>query len=240
MLIMETKVRWGILGAANIARRNWKAIRNSGNGTIVAIASRDLKRCEQFIAECQREAPMDLLPRAFGSYGELLASKDIDAVYIPLPTGVREEWVIRAAEAGKHVVCEKPCATSVAGLRRMIEACKRNNVQFMDGVMFMHSGRLAQLREVLEDSARFGPLKRITSAFSFFAPPEFFQENIRADAALEPYGALGDLGWYCIRLALWAMKGELRARGMGDAFGQPWVRATFRFCFAVLWKRNCL
>jgi predicted dehydrogenase len=175
----------------------------------VAVASRDLKRCEQFISECQREASMDSTPRAFSTYEALLASKDIDAVYIPLPTGVREEWVIRAAEAAKHVVCEKPCATSVAGLRRMIEACERHNVQFMDGVMFMHSGRLGQVRTVLDDSARFGPMKRITSAFSFFAPPEFAEQNIRADAALEPYGALGDLGWYCLRLALWAMKGEL-------------------------------
>ncbi len=193
---MDTKVRWGILGAANIARRNWKAIRHSGNGTVVGVASRDLARCEQFIAECQKEAPMESSPRPFSTYEALLASKDIDAVYIPLPTGVREEWVIRAAEAGKHVVCEKPCATSLGALRRMVNACERNKVQFMDGVMFMHSGRLAQLRSVLDDSAR-------------FAPPDFFQENIRTDPALEPYGALGDLGWYCLRLALWAMKGEL-------------------------------
>src|SRR5438045_2850826 len=94
---MADKLRWGILSTAQIARKNWKAIRNSGNSTAVAVASRDANRCQQFIAECQSDCPMEAPPRAFASYQELLASKEIDAVYIPLPTGLRKEWVIRAA-----------------------------------------------------------------------------------------------------------------------------------------------
>jgi len=83
-----------------------------------------------------------------------------------LPTGLRQEWVLRAAQAGKHVVCEKPCATSVADLQEMVEACRLHGVQFMDGVMFMHSQRLPLLRKVLDDGQNVGEVRRITSAFT--------------------------------------------------------------------------
>jgi predicted dehydrogenase len=211
----EKKLRWGILSTAQIARKNWKAIRNSGNGTVSAVASRDIERSRNFIAGCQAEAPMEVAPRALGSYEDLLASKDVDAVYIPLPTGLRKEWVIRAAEAGKHIVCEKPCAASVADLHEMLAACRSHRVQFIDGVMFMHSQRLPRMREVLDDGVSVGDIKRITSSFNFCAPPEFFAGNIRAHGALEPYGCLGDLGWYCIRFALWVMNWQLPRRVTG-------------------------
>ena len=188
-------VRWGILGTANIAQKNWKAILNSGNGSVVAVASRDPKRSAEFIRLCQTEASFAHSPRALGSYDELLAASDIDAVYIPLPTGIRGDWVKRAAAAGKHVVCEKPCATSVAELNDMLAACRQHKVQFLDGVMFMHSRRLERMREVLDDGKTIGRTRRITSAFTFRAPAEFFASNIRARADLEPYGCLGDLGW---------------------------------------------
>lgn len=207
------KIRWGILGAANIARKNWQAIRNSGNGTVAAVASRDVARAKKFIAECQLDAPMDPPVTAFGSYEAVLADANVDAVYIPLPTGLRKEWVIRAAEAGKHVLCEKPCANSLADLQEMIEACARNKVQFMDGVMFMHSARLPRLRDVLDNEI--GQVKRITSVFSFLGSEEFFAGNIRTSQALEPFGCLGDLGWYCLRLALWTMNGNLPERVTG-------------------------
>jgi predicted dehydrogenase len=203
------KVRWGILSTANIARKNWKAIYHSGNGTVTTVASRDLGRAQQFISECQGQAPMEMAPTAVGDYGQLLASKDVDAVYIPLPTGMRKEWVIRAAEAGKHVVCEKPCALSLSDLQLMIDACHRNGVQFMDGVMFMHSQRLQRMRAVLDDDSTVGACKRITSAFSFHGSPEFFAGNIRAHSEHEPFGCLGDLGWYCIRFALWVINWRL-------------------------------
>src|SRR5580765_398408 len=120
------KLRWGILSTAQIGRKNWKAIRNTGNSTIVAVASREVERSRRFIAGCQAQVPMETAPRALGSYDELLSANDVDAVYIPLPTGLRKEWVIRAAAAGKHIVCEKPCATSLADLHEMIEACRRH------------------------------------------------------------------------------------------------------------------
>src|SRR4051812_11679873 len=100
----EAICRWGILGAATIARKNWKAIRNAGNSVVAAVASRDAGRARQFIDECQAACPMSDVPQACASYDELLRRPDVKAVYIPLPTGVRKEWVIRAAEAGKHVL----------------------------------------------------------------------------------------------------------------------------------------
>jgi predicted dehydrogenase len=206
---MTNQLRWGILGAAEIARKNWHAILNSGNGIVSAVASRDVARARQFISECQQQFPFAQTPQAMGSYEELLARKDIDAVYIPLPTGLRKEWVLRAAAAGKHIVCEKPCAVRAADLQEMIGACRKHGVQFVDGVMFMHSRRLDALRAVLNDELAMGRIRRIQSSFAFPGSPEFFSGNIRAHSGLEPHGCLGDLGWYCIRFALWTMKEQL-------------------------------
>lgn len=202
---MTTKsCRFGILGAATIARKNWQAILNSGNATLTAVASRDPARARQFIAECQASAPFAALPRVCG-YEELLASSDVDAVYIPLPTGIRKEWVIKAAAAGKHVLCEKPCAANAADLAEMIAACRQHNVQFMDGVMFMHSSRLPAMRQTLDDGQSVGRIKRIASQFSFLGSEEFARQNIRVNSTLEPLGCLGDLGWYNVRFTQWVM-----------------------------------
>jgi predicted dehydrogenase len=202
-------IRWGILGAALIARKNWHSIYNSGNSTVTAVASRDVERSRKFIAECQAAKPMASMPEALGSYEELLASKNVDAVYIPLPTAVRKEWVIRAAKAGKHVICEKPCAVSAGDLEEMLGACRSGGVQFMDGVMFSHSLRIPALRKALDDGHSVGSIRRITSAFAFRGQGSFLDTNIRADGALEPMGCLGDLGWYCIRFSLWVMNWEV-------------------------------
>lgn len=231
-----TKLRWGILGTATIARKNWKGIWHSGNSVLTTVASRDASRSREFVAHCQREHPFDTAPAAVGSYEELLASPNVDAVYLPLPTGLRKEWVVRAANAGKHVLCEKPCAASVADLREMLDACERNRVQFMDGVMFMHNPRLARIRQALDDHPTFGNLKRITSHFSFFTTDDFRLANIRSNAALEPLGCLGDLGWYCIRFALWAMHWQLphevSARILSQA-GSDVTRGAVPFDFSA-------
>jgi len=218
---METpQLRWGIMGTSNIARKNWKAIGNSKNGHVTAVASRELHRSQLFIDECQAQAPFGTIPRALGSYEELLAAPEVDAVYIPLPTAIRGEWVKRAAEAGKHIVCEKPCATRVAELVEILDACRRNHVQFMDGVMFMHSRRLGRIRDVLDDGKTVGSVRRITSAFSFRGEEEFFASNIRTQSRLEPDGCLGDLGWYCIRFALWAMNWKLPLQVTGRVLSE--------------------
>ncbi len=200
--------RWGILGTAGIARKNWESIRNSTNATLLAVASRATERAEQFISECQSCVPFPATPKGC-TYEELLANPNIDAVYIPLPTGLRKEWVIKAANAGKHVMCEKPCAISAEDLAEMIAACDKNKVQFMDGVMFMHSARLNRVREALDDGQSIGQIKRIACGFSFCGSQEFVDGNIRVSSNLEPAGCLGDLGWYSIRFALWTMKYQM-------------------------------
>ena len=199
------KLRIGFLSTAGIGKKNWKAILNSGNCTVSAIASRDAQKSRKFIDDCQRDFAFAEMPRAFGSYEELIASPNVDAVYVPLPTGLRKDFVIRVAQNGKHVLCEKPCAANLAELDTMLAACKKHSVQFMDGVYFMHSPRLEKIRGTLDDGISIGKLRRIVSNFSFAGDEIFLRDNIRMDAALEPAGCLGDLGWYSIRFALWIM-----------------------------------
>ena len=200
----EKKCRWGFLSAAWIGIKNWQSVALSGNGEIVAVASRDASKGEAWIDECSAHVPFPSKPKAMEGYDALLARDDIDAVYIPLPTGVRAEWVIKAAQAGKHVMCEKPCGIDVAETEAQLAACNEAGVQFMDGVMFMHSTRLDALRETLTDGS-IGEIRRIHSAFSFNGGDDFASGNIRMHSDLEPLGCLGDLGWYNIRFNLWAM-----------------------------------
>lgn len=201
--------RWGIMSTAGIAMKNWHSVAASGNGQVVAVASRAVEKAQAFIDACQASVPVPQQVDALGSYDDLLARADIDAVYVPLPTGIRTEWVVKAANAGKHVMVEKPCGVTAADVETMIDACEANNVQFMDGVMFMHSARLPKVREVLDDGESVGEIRRIASQFSFCADEEWVASNIRASSNLEPAGCLGDLGWYTIRATLWAMNYEM-------------------------------
>ena len=184
--------------------KNWQSVALSGNGEIVAVASRDADKAQAWIDECSAHVPFPSKPEAVEGYDALLARDDIDAVYIPLPTGVRADWVIKAAQAGKHVLCEKPCGIDTAELKAQLATCNEAGVQFMDGVMFMHSTRLDALRETLTDGS-IGEVRRINSQFSFNAGEDFLTGNIRMHSDLEPLGCLGDLGWYNIRFSLWAM-----------------------------------
>ena len=215
------KLRIGFLSTAGIGKKNWKAIHSSGNCVITAVASRDVEKSRAFIRDCQGIDSFSAEPAALGCYEELIKSPEVDAVYIPLPTGLRQEWVLRAAAAGKHIVCEKPCAISAADLEEMLSACRKHKVQFMDGVMFMHSPRLARVREILDDGQNIGQIRRIASAFSFYPGEEFFRNNIRVNAALEPAGCLGDLGWYSIRFALWTLNWRLPHAVAGRVLSQP-------------------
>jgi predicted dehydrogenase len=236
----ERLCRWGILGTARIARKNWHSILNSGNGTLAVVASRDRRRAEQFVLECQSRVPFARPPRA-ATYDELLGDGDVDAVYIPQPTAVRKEWVLRAASAGKHVLCEKPCGVTAADVDEMLDACRQHGVQFMDGVMFVHSRRLALMRETLLDGTSVGEIRRIVSQFSFRGGADFLTHNIRAQGHLEPLGCLGDLGWYNIRLSLWAMNdqrpervsGRLLTASRGSGAARP---VPLEFCGEMLFS----
>jgi predicted dehydrogenase len=210
-------IRFGFLSTANIGRKNWKSILDSGNAVVSAVASRDVAKAKQFIAEMQKEASFETAPAALGSYEELITSPNVDAVYVPLPTGLRKEWVLRAAAAGKHILCEKPCGTNGFEVQEMITACEANGVQFMDGVMFMHSARMPEVRRILDDGKSIGAIKRITTNFSFRMDENVYDKNIRINSELEPLGCLGDLGWYNIRFILWAMNWKMPREVRGDA-----------------------
>lgn len=218
-------LRIGFLSTAGIGKKNWKAIRHTGNCVVAAVASRDPARSEEFIRHCQAEHPFPEVPRAYGSYEALLTAPEVDAVYVPMPTGLRPEFVLQAAAHGKHVLCEKPCASSVAELDAMLAACAKNSVQFLDGVMFMHNPRLPKIRSLLDDGTSVGTIRRIASAFSFYPGEDFFTSNIRADGRLEPAGCLGDLGWYSIRFALWTLQWQLPHTVHGRILNESPARA---------------
>ncbi|MFO0921943.1 MAG: Gfo/Idh/MocA family oxidoreductase [Pirellulales bacterium] len=203
------KCRWGILSTAGIAKKNWRAIRMSGNGVVRAVASRNLESANAFIDACQTEVPFEDRPQSVEGYQALLNRDDIDAVYIPLPTGLRKEWILAAARAGKHILAEKPAALTSEDLREILDECEKHQVQYMDGVMFMHSQRLPKLRQVLDDGRSVGNIRRIATQFSFCSDQEFRSNNIRSNSDAEPHGCLGDLGWYCIRMILWTMQWQM-------------------------------
>ncbi len=178
----------------------------------------------------QEQVAWPQAPRVHESYAALLADEEVDAVYVPLPTGARKPWVIAAAEAGKHVLCEKPCAISAADLREMITACERNDVLFMDGVMFMHGHRFPKITKVLEEGKSVGEIRRISTSFTFRGGDGFAETDIRGDLSLEPAGCLGDLGWYCLRGILWTMKWELPCRVSARALARaPGTGAIMEF-----------
>ncbi len=206
----STKIcRWAILSTAEIAKKNWRAISASGNGSVVAVASRNLRSAEEFIEACQKQYPQSKMPEAVEGYESILARTEVDAVYIPLPTGIRSEWVRRAIEAGKHVLAEKPAGLNAAEVRSLIDLATARGVQYMDGVMFMHSSRMQLLRQVLDDGKSVGNLKRIATHFSFKGDEAFARSNIRSMSQYEPYGCVGDLAWYNVRLILWAKRYKL-------------------------------
>jgi len=207
--------RWGILGTAHIARKNWQAIALAGNASLVAVASRSLERSRQFVADGMAACPVAEPPAPIAGYDELLARADVDAVYLPLPTGVRKQWVLKAAAAGKHVLVEKPVGVTADDVREMLAVCAHHGVQLMDGVMYLHGRRLEALRRTLDDAESVGEVRRIASQFSFAGDDAFSRGDIRMHSVLEPHGCLGDLGWYTLGFALWVMHDALPARVSG-------------------------
>src|SRR5688500_3092989 len=120
-MLMNQKIRWGILSAARIAESALvPAIHAAKNSELIAVASRDMEKGKAFAQRCT-------IPQVYGSYEELLAAPDIDAIYIPLPNGLHAEWSIKAAQAGKHVLCEKPLASNGAEAQQMADAFKAAN-----------------------------------------------------------------------------------------------------------------
>ena len=132
---------------------------------------------------------------AFDSWLAMAESDGIDAIYVATPTSVREEICLAAAQNGKHVLAEKPFA-SLSSLQRIVEACRENNVGFMDGTHFVHNERHDSVKADL--SSVVGSPRKMISYFQIAGPSD---DDIRSQPDLEPMGALGDIGWYIMRAA---------------------------------------
>ena len=189
-------LRWGILGSANIARKALvPAIRDAVGNDLVAVASRDGARAERFAREAGAE-------RWYGAYEALLDDPSIDAVYVPLPNALHAEWTVRALEAGKHVLCEKPLATSPAECHRMHAAAEDADRRLMEAFMYRHHPRTQHLVGLVRGGG-LGDLRWVRASFSFRVTD---RGNVRLDAALAG-GALMDVGCYGVDVAR-ALVGE--------------------------------
>jgi predicted dehydrogenase len=194
---MNDSLRWGVLSTANIGRVAVNpAIRASSNGTLVAIASRDAERARVF-------ADRHDIPRWHGSYEALLEDDGIDALYIPLPNSMHREWCLRAAEHGKHVLCEKPFALDAAECREMEDAARAAGTRLMEAFMYRFHPRTGNVLERIGQGV-VGDVKLIHSTFTFRLTRS---DNIRLVPELGG-GALMDVGCYCVNISRTVMNDE--------------------------------
>ena len=152
-------MKWGILGAARINRSIIPALRAAEGHTLEAIASRDAGKAAAAAAEWG-------IPRSVAGYDALLADPDIDAVYIPLPNHLHAEWTVRAAEAGKHVLCEKPLALTLDEVDRIAAAAAAAHVHVAEAFMYRHHPQTHAVRELVDGGA-IGTLRFVRGCFSF-------------------------------------------------------------------------
>lgn len=187
---MSDRVRWGVLGVARIATvKVIPAMKGSARSEVVAIASRDINKA--------REAAHTLgIPKAYGSYDELLADPDVEAVYNPLPNDLHVPWSIRAAERGKHVLCEKPIALSAREAATLVAARDRAGVLVQEAFMVRSHPQWLKTLELV-DSGRIGTVRSIAGMFAFFNEDPANIRNIASAGG----GALMDIGCYLVHTA---------------------------------------
>lgn len=179
------KVRWGVLSTASIGRVLIEASRATTHAEVVAVASRDAGRARAFADELGLEA-------SFGSYEELLASEAVEAVYVPLPVSLHAEWTVTALAAGRHVLCEKPLATSPEDAARCFDAAEAAGRRCVEGLMWRHHPQTTLARRLIADGA-IGRLAYARAALSVAVDPGDIRRSVELGG-----GALGDLGCYCV------------------------------------------
>ncbi len=185
-----TTLHWGVLGVANIAvRAVIPAIQRARRSQLVAIASRTDSRARD-------GAERMGIPRAYGSYDELLKDSAVQVIYIPLPNSMHREWTIRCAEAGKHVLCEKPLALTAGDCKEMIAACRRHGVVLMEAFMYRFHPRTERVAQLILEGA-IGEPRLIRASFTFAVSDP---KNIRLRSELGG-GALFDVGCYGINVS---------------------------------------
>ncbi len=183
------RLSWGILGCARIARRGLiPGVQGSKNSSLAAIASRDIATAQKWGAEFG-------IPRSYGSYEELIADPGVDVVYLPLPNELHRHWVMAAADAGKHVVCEKPLSLDVAEATEMVTYCEARGVLLMEAFMWRHQPRTIELLRRVRAGA-VGELRLVRSSFSFVIDAlDWRLDDSRGG------GALWDVGCYGVNTA---------------------------------------
>lgn len=203
------KVRWGLLSTARINRRLITAIRASARGDLVAVASRDFNKARSYAKKWH-------IPRAFGSYEDMLESGEIDAVYISLPNHLHARWSIRALESGVHVLCEKPFALSLDEVDQMIKASRQNKRVLAEAFMYRHHPQTKIAGQWI-DSGKLGEICALRGVFTFAI-------GTREDVRLIPEyggGSLWDIGVYPLSLAQF-----LSGQAPDWVFGTGWFRDT--------------
>jgi predicted dehydrogenase len=179
-------LRFGILSTANINQAVLEGARESDRVDVIAVASRDQARAE---AHARRHG----IERAYGTYEALLADDDLEAVYISLPNSLHVEWSVRALEAGRHVLCEKPLGRLTTEVERAFDAAERAGRLLSEAFMWRHNPQTARLLDVV-GAGTIGTLRQIRAAFSFALHDE---QNVRMRAEVDG-GALMDVGCYCV------------------------------------------
>lgn len=186
-----SKLKWGVLGCAGIAKRAViPGVQASNLNEVTAIASRSLE-------QANRTADEHGIQTAYGSYEELLSDPTIDVVYIPLPNHLHREWTIRAAEAGKHVLCEKPLALNAKEAEEMVQACANAGVQLSEAFMYRWNPRYDTIRDIIA-SGEIGELRGIRSAFTFNNAKDSNNVRYRKEWG---GGSIYDVGCYPINAA---------------------------------------
>lgn len=193
---MDKIIRWGLLSTARINRRLIPAMRSASRSQLVAVASRSLKTARDYASEWD-------IPIAFGSYDDMLASDQVDAVYIGLPNDLHAEWSIRAMQAGKHVLCEKPFALNVAEVDRMIAASHSTGMVLAEAFMYRHHPQTLEVKRLVDGGA-IGGVRFVRGTFSFpLSRPD--------DVRLRPEwggGCLWDVGCYPLSFARFLLGAE--------------------------------
>ncbi len=223
-------LRFGILGTARIARSFVEGLSASRRVVVSAVASRDADRARSFAKDLK-------IARHFGSYEELLADRDIDAVYVPLPNSLHAEWSIAAVRAGKHVLCEKPLAATAAEAYAMFEAARQHGVRLVEGFPYRAQPQTLKLRELLEGGT-IGEVRLIQGSFGFTVGAG---GNIRLDPRLAG-GALMDVGVYPVSLArMIAGFRPIRVQAAAQWAGgvDRTLAATLHFACGLFAQINC-
>jgi xylose dehydrogenase (NAD/NADP) len=179
-------VKWGIVSTADINRKVIPGMRASEKAELIAVASRDQQRAEEYAREWE-------IDRAYGSYQELLDDADVEAVYISLPNTLHCDWSIRAVEAGKHVLCEKPMSRHVDEVEAAFDAADQHGRILMEAFMYRHNPQTARLRQLVHEGA-IGDVRLVRSCFSYSL---YDADNIRLRTDVEG-GSLMDVGCYCV------------------------------------------